>query len=641
MEKFSNDEIVKFLSMRKFMENCSWFYSYKELPRNEPPQYGSMYFKFTEQYFICVYYGYKFGLVGIEPVLKHIYIANRDGKTEYDLMTNKLNQILSRDLSKIKPETQRIKNNLEYLIKNYDSIVPKYNDCKVTKIVQPKTFNDYLIDTKCICDFNNLGEKFVVLDVETNGLRRDFDDLLSISIYNPSTGVAYNRFLPLDQQPLVLTSYINGITDSDLENTTHITQQEFDELIKQFNLNDVTILTYCGGPGNFDAKFLTNYCKRHNLKGAKNFKYDNIKNYIPKSTFETSGLYTKDNLCRIFRIDGVTKIHTGVNDCILEWQLFEKIYGKKFCNIGLDLYEFSSDYIIPITYYLNNPCFKQLSNIELPCLDLKKELIFEYDFPKNIIKSIKKFPTNITGITIENAIYHLLNIQKENNKDFLVNNKNHLKYIGSLKSKNIVMPVSINNEGKLVSLDEQFDDEIDEINEVTSIIENNINPVTDFIKNVLFKDEQIIGQELVLYKDKLLSLCDLSSKTSVLEIKTNKFIGNIAPQLYCQKNNRETYLLWVDFVENNETLKGLSIHIYKVSLSEFEPTFDDYKLDKVEKKIIQIIKDNNSIKMVDIAKKVREPYQYIVKTINRLIYVKFIEKDGGKTNYTWKILREE
>lgn len=40
--------------------------------------------------------------------------------------------------------------------------------------------------------------KYVVFDVETNGLKSKKDDLLSISFYKPDDGKEYCKFLPLE-----------------------------------------------------------------------------------------------------------------------------------------------------------------------------------------------------------------------------------------------------------------------------------------------------------------------------------------------------------------------------------------------------------------------------------------------------------
>ena len=80
--------------------------------------------------------------------------------------------------------------------------------------------------------------KYVVLDVETNGLSSVRDDLLSISIYKPDTGESYNRFLPLELNTSVVTTEINGIKTEDLNGFLPLTQAEVDEIIKVFELRE-------------------------------------------------------------------------------------------------------------------------------------------------------------------------------------------------------------------------------------------------------------------------------------------------------------------------------------------------------------------------------------------------------------------
>ena len=100
-----------------------------------------------------------------------------------------------------------------------------------------------------------LEKKYVVLDVETNGLSSIKDDLLSISIYKPDDGKIYDRFLPLELSDEVETTYINGITKDMLKDKKPLTQNELDEVISSFELEKRTILVY----GNIDEKFIKNY----------------------------------------------------------------------------------------------------------------------------------------------------------------------------------------------------------------------------------------------------------------------------------------------------------------------------------------------------------------------------------------------
>ena len=156
-------------------------------------------------------------------------------------------------------------------------------------------------------------KKYVVLDVETNGLSSSKDDLLSISIFKPNNNKKYTKFLPLDLNEKIKTTKINGIKKSDLKNAKHLTQEEFNEIIKSFELDKRIILHY----GNIEEKFIKNYLKRQKINGFERLTFFNFKKNIISSSFTDVNL-SKDNLCKAFRIRGVKKVHSGINDCILE-----------------------------------------------------------------------------------------------------------------------------------------------------------------------------------------------------------------------------------------------------------------------------------------------------------------------------------
>ena len=163
--------------------------------------------------------------------------------------------------------------------------------------------------------------KYVVLDVETNGLTVGYD-LLSISLYMPDTGKKYERYLPPEKNKHVLpeASAINGITDEMVMDKLPIIQEEWDSIVKDFELDKREILHY----GKIDQTFIKDYLLSHGIKGFSKLIFHNIKRHFLTNSF-SSGEYSKDNLCRGLGIEGVTEVHNGLNDCILEWQLFEKI----------------------------------------------------------------------------------------------------------------------------------------------------------------------------------------------------------------------------------------------------------------------------------------------------------------------------
>lgn len=460
-------------------------------------------------------------------------------------------------------------------------------------------------------------KKYVVLDVETNGLSSLKDDLLSITIFDPATNYIYNRFLPLELNELVLTEDINGITEEMLEGKKPLNQDEVNEIIKTFNLDNKIILTY----GEIDEKFIKNYFKRHHIDGYNRLNFFNIKHKILTRTdrfFENTNNCTKDNLCKIYKIENVREIHSGSNDCILEWNLFKKIYNKFLLVKNNKVYELSKDYVIPATFLDEYSNLKYYVNI--PKIYISSNLIFSF----KLNEKIERFGTNINGIAIEHLISTLVKAKKLDNFDYLFNNKKNIKYVGTLpnENQNEVIPVVTTIDGKILSLNSKYENEIAEINKNTETLEKQINPLIDYIKNDIFKSNDIFSQELVIDKNaNILCVCDLSNKDTVLEIKTtiNLNFDKFKNQLYFQSKGRNTYVLHLDWFSEK-------INIYQINFISNEQK-------KIEMKEKNILKRKNIFQS-----KIRNKDIEVINYIKKTNKIKFKCK---KCNYTWEIFNSE
>lgn len=399
-------------------------------------------------------------------------------------------------------------------------------------------------------------ENYVVLDVETNGLSSLRDDLLSISIYQPDTHRMYNRFLPLELNRDVYTTHINGITKKDLKKATPLTQEEINQLISDFELHRRTILTY----GSIDEKFVRNYFKRKGLSGFDQLKFFNFKRNIISSRF-SDGSISKDNLCRLFGIENVQDLHSGVNDCLLEWKLFEKLNGNKLLITYNKVFELNDDYIVPASYLANYPNFKYHTQ-NLPKFKCSAKTVKRFTVTG---QAIKKFPTNFNGLTIEHLINTMLDAERVDSSAFLVQNKSKLKYIGKLPSPYDEIYMNFNADGTVSAVADKDKKLATELNAFILLLKKEITPLVNFIKKSIFHNQHILSQELVIHKDKnVLALCDLSSEDAVLEIKTYGILNldTVGDQLFYESNGRACYVLQIEW-----SLKKMSFVISKV---EFE-----------------------------------------------------------------------
>lgn len=288
-------------------------------------------------------------------------------------------------------------------------------------------------------------------------------------------------------------------------------------------------------------------------------------------------------------MDNIQEIHTGLNDCILEWNLFQKMNGNKLIIINNDVFEFNDNYIIPVSYltsYTNfKYCIKDFPKIDADIKEIKKIRID--------CSEIKKFETNISGISIEHLINILLNVKDMNSETFLfqLENKKKLKKIGKLPSMIYQIPILLNKDGMITALNKEDEEKVNEVNKVTEIIKEKIKPLIKYIREDVFNNEQIMSQELVVNKrDNVLAKCDLSTKDKILEIKAfTPDIDKIKYQLYYESNGREIYILQTEW--NRNLKKGLIFTLYKVDILEntknIKKTNENLNKPKINKKALE------------------------------------------------------
>lgn len=442
-------------------------------------------------------------------------------------------------------------------------------------------------------------KEYVVFDIETNGLKAKSDDILSISLYKPDDRKTFSRFLPLELSRVIKTTEINGITKNDLDGAVPLKQRDIDMLFEEFELERRTILIYAPLDG-FDDIFLYHYMKRKHLRGFEKLRFYNIKNQMISSGF-SHGNVTKDNLCKMFKISNVRNVHSGINDCRLEWELFKKMDGDYFfitdsCPYD-KVFRFTEDYIIPVGYLNSHPNLRKMIK-NLPSIDCDPKEVYSLSIDLSNTE-IRKFPTNFNGAIIENLLNKMLSAKnlKEESKQFLFDNKCKLEYVGKIPSAVDAVPMKYNDDGTYTSINENHAGLAKEMNYFAVTLKQELMPLVSYIKEEIFANKHIFSQELVVNKEhNVLTLCDLSSENAVLEIKTNSINSEkYKYQLFFESKGRKCYHLSMDWMLDTRTYgcKGVVFNIFEVSMNV------DYSIDERTLNKIKAVKKTVRDKMKD------------------------------------------
>lgn len=462
--------------------------------------------------------------------------------------------------------------------------------------------------------------EYLVIDVETNGLKVAEDDLLSISVYKPDDGKLFNRLLPLEKQDWLNSqaAAIHGLTKKDLKDKKPLSQAELSTLIEEFEMERRTVLAF--GGRRFDERFLKQYMDDHGLVGLEKVRFLDFKTMVHSSG---NRFYpaSKDNLCRAFGIEGVKDVHTSANDCILEWKLFERMGGQHLLVTGPNVFKLNPSYIMPASYIDAYTGLRAYAGV--PKRYVIADRVYELELSDEDTLSLVKFPNNFTGNAIEHLITSMLKAERRNSRPELLANKMKLEYVGSFDGAVEPVYTEHRDDGSVTLAPSVFDGVISQLEKIggyselvsalsqakaqgrisdainshegsfaqlldircskthpelgeavwkvyeqgklteaisfaNETIKPAIAPLVEFLSGIL--GDEILSQELVVNReDNCLALCDLSSPTAVVEIKTGKQgldLSKCANQLYYSSAGRDCYVVHIEWANIWRAING-------------------------------------------------------------------------------------
>jgi DNA polymerase III epsilon subunit-like protein len=404
-------------------------------------------------------------------------------------------------------------------------------------------------------DIKHNAQKYVVLDVETSGLKCHEDDLLSLSVFDPFTGLSFNHYFPLYRKGGLTpeAAEVNGLSEDFLlkHGATHWKQDDVDELVERFGLDKRTILIYT----NFDERFVKDYLNTHKLKTKEPLHFFNFKTLACNGGKQ--GCLKKDFLCFMFGIKGVTDTHTSINDCYLEWELFKKLDGKLLLFVNEAFYFWHDGYMIPASkakYFANTGKLGFLKEKELKLTPVFSQSVSSL----TPFKSLLIDTSVIDGSHLEEALREVLNCKpQQGNLEFVRQNHFKLEWVYDwFDNAEIKLREGVDGSLKLdMPVDQAYEREINRWNKQQNAkLEKTkmaIKPFADYLKHTIFKDEPIIYQELVKRPElNSYGFCDFSSSSAMVEMKSTfddhtgrEFSDQYFAQMYVTSNGRTSYLL--------------------------------------------------------------------------------------------------
>lgn len=170
-------------------------------------------------------------------------------------------------------------------------------------------------------------EKYVILDIETTGLSPVLDDIIQICIYeNEKNYIA--RYLPLEKRDNNTAYEYNHIEEDLLQNQSPLTQDEVDQIIEKFDLENKTVVIWTG-KNYFDRIFIESYFYQHDLKGLEKIKFYNGKNLLDLIENCPDGSKSKDSIALIYGID-ITNAHDALEDCRIQHRIVENLLALNY-----------------------------------------------------------------------------------------------------------------------------------------------------------------------------------------------------------------------------------------------------------------------------------------------------------------------
>lgn len=296
------------------------------------------------------------------------------------------------------------------------------------------------MSTKSIIDFP---DEFVVVDIETTGLSKEFDEIIEVSALHVKNWELIDSFSELtqpysyfdcddpDDPDAILVdkekniygyyvygfiTYLTGITNKMLENARKI-----DVVLKDF-LDYIGDLPIVGHNVSFDYNFIMYNAEKFDLIFKNNQRIDTMR--MSKKLFKENKGFKLKNICGYLKVPyDDTKAHRGIYDCRYTTACYYRIY-----QIIMELYGSKEAFAKEFNHYYNRKhkyvTVEDLKNIKPESDDIDEtnplfgmEIVFTGKLEKMERKIAQQIAVNF-GATLGKSVTKKTNILVLGDNDY-------------------------------------------------------------------------------------------------------------------------------------------------------------------------------------------------------------------------------
>ncbi len=541
-EGFLRGSRVRHVSLLTFLKETDYLKGYPEslFDERKKPEDSSIYYILRDDSLMALTFLKEVSYQKIPSQLPLKSLLVYDRKKEENL------SLLEEELNLAKADFDILKGRLASIFASKE--ISNASSKKETDI----DFHDFMIDTGISFPEEDLSLDYLVMDIETNGPRWRVDDILSLTIYDPRSGQAYHRPLPIEHLDVLLTGYLNHLSYEDCKKVKALSQDELDFLLDTFDMESRKVL-FVSSTCLLDRHFFSHYQSMHGLQGFEHLSLIETEDLFPVFSKYLKDEKEKEKLCQLLSLgkeQDKEKLPYPLSCAIKEFRLLLKLKNEPLFFYDKDqLCSYRKDYLIPFDDFYQDDRLAKIAHIQKKTVDGIRKPVLNILFPAELLEKFTIDANYVISSIFKAFFRNTLKAKEVQSDDFERMNLSKLDYLGCLNEDR---PLQLTEEASIFKSMKNIDAiKYQQLRPYLARFYEEMKPILFYIRDRIFRAEEVLMHEVVVSDDhKVYSVCPFSSKKSILHFVDHDCLSgkrdlydHLSQKLYFQAKGRNVYLV--------------------------------------------------------------------------------------------------